>query len=177
VSVAYATIEGRWKVYIVYIGYMHNLILYHPCRTIHTDFCNSNMNVNKKLGKLIDAAQPEPPTVEKLMNALRTSTQAEEREACDAALYPHNAEVAHMEKKPKGTVKARNAAVKAVFEFDGICRKKGVNYPTLDACLVGLGKQILSLAGALGAIPTENTWIVLSHIGHMLSAKYLALCD
>ena len=32
-------------------------------------------------------------------------------------------------------------------------------------------------AGALGAIPTENTWIVLSHTGHMLSAKYLALCD
>ena len=32
-------------------------------------------------------------------------------------------------------------------------------------------------AGDLGAIPTENTWIVLSHIGHMLSAKYLALCD
>ena len=82
-----------------------------------------------------------------------------------------------MEKKPKGTIKARNAAVKAVLEFDGICRKKGVNYPTLDACLVGLGKQILSLVGALGAIPTENTWIVLSHIGHMLSAKYLALCD
>ena len=66
-------------IYIVYIGYVHNLIVYHPCRTIHTDFYNSNMNVNKKLGKLIDAAQPEPPTVEKLMNALRTTTQAEER--------------------------------------------------------------------------------------------------
>ena len=157
-SVAYATIEGRWEVYIVYIGYMHNLILYHPCRTIHTDFCNSNMNVNKKLGKLIDAAQPEPPTVEKLMDALRTTTRAEEREACDAALYPHNAEVAHMEKKPKGTVKARNAGVKAVLEFDGICRKKGVNYPTLDACLVGLGKQILSLEILLPTKEQRDVW-------------------
>ena len=32
-------------------------------------------------------------------------------------------------------------------------------------------------AGALGVIPTRNTWIVLSHTGHMLSAKYLAPCD
>ena len=55
--------QGRWKVYIVYIGYMHNLILYHPCRTIHTDFCNSHMKRHEpvlNIGKLHMQPQHHP---------------------------------------------------------------------------------------------------------------------
>ena len=63
-----------------------------------------------------------------------------DKEACDNAIFPLNAEVSHLEKKPKGTLKARNGGVKAVLEFGGICRKKGVEYLTLDAWFVGLEK-------------------------------------
>ena len=75
--------------------------MHHPCCTIPTDFCNSTMNVNKKLGKVIDAAQPDPHTVEKFINALRKITQEEESGACDAAIFPRNAEVAHLEKNQR----------------------------------------------------------------------------
>ena len=56
--------------------------------------------LRKKLGKLIDAAQPEPPTTEKIINALRKKTQQEDKEACDTAIFPLYAEVSHLEKKP-----------------------------------------------------------------------------
>ena len=100
-------------------------MLHHPCCTIPREFCYGTMNVNKKLGKLIDAAQPEPPTTEKFINALRKTTQEEDKEACDAAIFPCNAEVALLGGETKGTLKARNGGVKAVLEFEGICRKKG----------------------------------------------------
>ena len=88
-------------------------MLHHPCGTIPTDFCYRTMNVNKKLGKLIDAAQPEPPTTEKFINALRKTTQEEDKEACDTAIFPRYAE------EPKGTLKARNGGVKAVSNLRG----------------------------------------------------------
>ena len=141
------------------------------------------MNVNKKLVKLMDAAQPEPPTTEKIINPLRKKNEEVGKEACDNAIFRLNAEVSHLEKKLRGTLKTRNGGVKAVLEFEGICRKKGVEYLTLDAWLVGRGKLILSAKILLptqeqrevwmGA--TRNTWMLLCHTGHMLSAKYLGL--
>ena len=81
---------------------MRNAILGHvmQCRVVCRFLCT--MKVNKKPGKRLDAAQAEPPTVEKFINALKKTKEDEEREACDTALFPHNEAVSHLEKKPKG---------------------------------------------------------------------------
>ena len=75
---------------------------------------------------------PSPPTTEKIIDALRKKNEEVEKEACDNAIFLLHEEMSHLEKKPKGTLKARNGDVKAVLEFEGVCRKKGVEYLTLD---------------------------------------------
>ena len=70
------------------------------------------MHMNKKLGKLIDAVQPGPPTTEKFISALKKNNEAVDKQACDNTIFPLNAEVSHLEKKPKGTLKAMNGGVR-----------------------------------------------------------------
>ena len=54
------------------------------------------MNFNKKLGKPLGVAKPEPPTVEKFINALKKAKEDEEGEVCGTALFPHNEAVSHL---------------------------------------------------------------------------------
>ena len=78
------------------------------------------MNVNKRLGKVLDVAQPEPPMVEKFMNTLKQRKEEEDHEACDNALFPHNKFVSHLQKRPKGTLKARSTGVNTLLDAEQI---------------------------------------------------------
>ena len=73
--------------YICYTCRMEecNVVMHHALLYLH-GILLPTMNVNKKLGKLIDVAQPEPPTTEKFIYALWKKNQQEDKEACDNAI-------------------------------------------------------------------------------------------
>ena len=83
------------------------------------------MNVNKMLGKLFNAAQPEPHTVEKSINAFKQRKKEEANEGCANALFPHNEASSHLEKK--GMLKARNTSVKSLLQYNLLSLRKFVS--------------------------------------------------
>ena len=84
--------------------------------------------MNTRLGKLMDAAQPEPPTAEKFISAPKKKKEEEDKEACDNDIFPHSAEVSDLEKKPKGPDHPSRLAVGPPGRLAGGGGGGGVHY-------------------------------------------------
>ena len=66
--------------------------------------------MNKQLGKLLAAAQPEPPSVERFIAVLKRQSDPAV-EACDSSMFPRAVGISLLGSKAKGTTKVEKTEV------------------------------------------------------------------
>ena len=78
--------------------------------------------------------------MDKFNNSLKLKKEAEEKQACDNGMFPHNVAVSHLEERPKGTVKTRNIGLKTILEFEEICLRVATRLVRFVVCWHYLSK-------------------------------------
>ena len=87
--------------------------------------------MGEQLGKMLAAAQPEPPSIERSISVLKQQKEPA-AEACDSSMVPKPVGRSLPESKSKGPTKVEKGGGGLALEFEEVRTKHEVEYKSFD---------------------------------------------